>query len=281
MTRYEAIIRRHFDIVGQSGDEFVCRCKWHADGEKPNLYVNAVKGLYICHSCGMRGHLKSLGDRLPPVSGAVLRARLKPKLESVPRRLPESWLRQFAFEHDAWAERGLSPEIQRRFGLGYDPLHDVLVIPLRDETGALLGIITRRLDDRKPKYRYPRGFPIGKCLYGSWLIDNRRKVALVEGSLDAIACWDARVPALALLGSRLTRDQARLLQKLRVGHIVIMTDNDRPGQEAIQQIHDALRNTGIAVSVGVYRSYWLDKDPADLKPDRRRKMFHSAKLYPG
>jgi DNA primase len=277
--RYEALIRQHFDVSGQSGEEFIARCLWHEDGLKPNLYVNGRKGVYICYACGARGHLRSLAKELPPPSSLDLRRRLKPQPERRPQYLNESVLRQYAFDHPAWYERGLSPEAIRQFNLGYDPVDDVLIIPFRDYRNRLLGVIQRRLDDVKPKYRYPKGVPIGKHLFGAWALDGHKKVALVEGSIDAIACWDARIPALAMLGSRLTADQARLLSRLGIRHVVAMTDNDGPGKEAIPQIMEALSGKGIALSVGRYRPYWYVKDPAELKPDRRRKMYHSAALW--
>jgi DNA primase len=156
----------------------------------------------------------------------------------------------------------------------------VLTIPLRDEQKRLLGVITRRLDDQKPKYRYPKGFKIGQHLFASWLIrQHHTKVAIVEGSVDSMACWDARIAALGLLGSRLTDDQRDLLKRLGVQHVVLMLDNDKAGREGTYQVYEALKGTGIRVSVGVYRPYWQEKDPAALTPARRRKQFHSAKPW--
>lgn len=277
--RYESTIRAHFDVMGTAGDEFICRCRWHEDAGKPNLYINATKGCFLCHVCGHKGHLNSL-EKLPPMQTEDLRDRLKTLKTPVPRPVPkpEGWLRQFGLAHPAWQTR-LSDPIITKFQLGYDPMTDSLTIPFRDEYGVLYGVIQRRLDDQKPKYRYPRGIKIGRYLFGAWVVPpDQKKVALVEGSVDAMACWEARVPALGLLGSRLSDDQVRVLQRLGIRHVVTMTDADKAGQAAIPQIIEALSGTGIAVSIGVYRPYWNVKDPADLTPTRRRKIYHSAKL---
>lgn len=278
--RYEALIRKTFEVVGTSGDEFVCRCLWHDDHGKPNLYVNAKRGVYLCHACGAKGHLAKMG-RIPPPTSGDLNDRLKSlrgKNDTGGRVYSEEWLTRFAFPHDGWERRHLSPETIDLFDLGYDPMKDVLTIPVRSENGDILGVITRRLDDLKPKYLYPKGFPIGHHLFGSWLLkrDQRRVVALVEGSLDAIACWDARVPALGMLGARLTKDQRTLLQRLGVKTAVIFTDRDHAGRAAIPQVHEALEGSGIMTKVAIYRSYWTGKDPDELRPDQRRKAFHSA-----
>lgn len=273
------MIRQRFRVVGTSGNEFVCRCPFHNDQGKPNLYINGVSGLYLCHSCGAKGSLLKKGEALPATDTRHVRERLQKMTKADEREQfkPEGWLKQFDFPHDGWKHRGLSDDIIKQFGLGYDPFRNVLTVPLRNDEGRLQGVISRRLDDQKPKYLYPKGYKTGKHLFGAWLLQDQTTVALVEGSVDAMACWDARVPALALLGSRMTPDQRKVLQKKAIRKVVIMTDNDSAGQTAVVQIKDMLDGSGIAVYVGWYRSYWHNcKDPADLKPDRRRKMFHGS-----
>ena len=280
MGRYDSFIQQNFQVVERTGDEFICRCHWHDDRGKPNLYVNSTKGVYICHSCGKRGHLSQLGAT-PVSSTRGIRHRLSKMSEQQPeqRYYPESWLRQFAFPHPAWDERGFSAPTIAQFELGYDPIKDTLTIPLRNAQGAILGVIRRRLDDGRPKYLDPTGVKKGKYLYGAWQIKpHQHRVALVEGPLDAVACWDARVPALALMGARLTYDQSKVLYRLGIRHVVLMTDNDKPGRDALYQIKDMVKES-LVVSVGTYRSYWSAKDPGELNPQQRRKMFHSAKKW--
>jgi 5S rRNA maturation endonuclease (ribonuclease M5) len=278
---WDAIIERTFEVTGKSGDEFVCKCPWHDDQGKPNLYINGYKGVFLCHACGAKGHLRSLGET-PLVEVSTLREKLH-RLQTPPLKIKyysEAWLAQFAFDHPYWSTRGLSPEIVKQFGLGFDPVDNVLTIPLKDDKGRVRGVIKRRLDNEKPKYLYPSGVKIGQILFGADLVRKSkfRKVALVEGSLDAIACWDSRIPALGLLGARITHDQRLLLQSLNIHTVVTMTDNDNAGREAAAQIKESLR--GIHVLEGVYRPYWTAKDPADLKPQQRRKLYHSAGIVP-
>lgn len=282
--KYEQIIRRSFDVQGTSGQEFLCKCPWHNDKGKPNLYVHGVKGVYYCHACGARGHLRKIASQLPAASTDDVRARLKLMSEraSNQRRVySEAWLDQFMQAHPFWASRGFTAEVVERFHLGYDYQKDMLTIPVRDPRGQLLGVINRVLDDTKPKYRYPKGFPISNHLFASWEVTNQTKVAIVEGSLDAIACWSAKVPALALYGSRISEQQVRVLIRLGIEQAVIFTDNDEAGQTAIPQISEALRGTGIISKVAAYRPYWSAKDPGELRPDQIKKAFHSAKYTKG
>jgi DNA primase len=281
MARWTAEIAARFRVVGHTGSETLCWCAWH-EGSSPKLYVNENTGLYYCQRCGARGALASLTDDPPPVDLQDIRKRLKEMNVTEPLKVyPEAWLDQFDFPHDYWQNRGFSQHIVQRFQLGYDPVADCVTIPLRDSHGRILGVIRRRLDNTKPKYMFPRGFKAGKDLFGSYLVRRKHyRLALVEGPLDAIACWDARIPTLALHGSRITEDQVKLLKVLGVHTVVCMTDNDHAGREAILSIKAGL--DGVAVLIGIYRNTWFNglgrpaKDPGELSAARRRTMYLAA-----
>jgi DNA primase len=282
--RYETVIRRHFTVTSVSGDEFLAMCKWHSDTSQGHLYLNGRSGMYICFSCGQKGQLDRLGMELPPVSTDVLRGKLDALRNPRPPQkfYPEGWLAQYRIPHPYWTEvRGFEDEDVERFDLGYDPFSDRCVLPLRDMHGRVLGVTYRRLDDGRPKYLHPKGFPIGRHLYGAWLLDEQKTVAVTEGQVDAVRCWSARVPAVSMMGSRLTVDQVRVLKMCDVQHVVLMLDNDSAGIGGTLQCHDALKGSGIRVSVGWYRDYWFKdgqkvKDPDSLSPQRLRKMFHGS-----
>lgn len=143
--------------------------------------------------------------------------------------------------------------------------------------GRVLGTSYRRLDDGKPKYLHPKGFPIGRHLYGAWLLKNQSKVAITEGQIDAIRCWEARIPAVGLMRSQITADQVKVLQRCGVKHVVMLLDNDRAGTKGTLATYEMLGGSGVRLSSGWYRDYWFDvKDPDDLSPARLRKMFHSS-----
>lgn len=281
MARWTAVIEARFRVVGRSGPEILCWCKWHT-GRAPKLYVNEDNGLYYCQRCGEKGSLSALIDDLPPVDLKDIRQRLKAANQFEPvRHYPEPWLAQFDFPHPYWGQRGFSQNTVERFQLGYDPVTDCVTIPLRDSHARILGVVRRRLDDSKPKYMFPRGFKSGKDLFASYLARNHHhRLALVEGPLDAIACWDARVPALALHGARITSDQVTLLKVLGVHTVVCMTDNDYAGREAILSIKSGL--DGVMVLIGIYRNTWFNrhgkpvKDPGELSAARRRSMYLGA-----
>lgn len=283
--KYEPLIRRTFRVHSTSGDEFRCWCPFHDDTGHPNLYANGVKGFYFCHSCGARGHVQPRNSDqrcLVLTDTQYLRARIEHMKSAPPSPLQprsDGWLRQFTM-HDYWTdERGFSERIVKMFDLGYDPMAGMLTIPIRTSRGKVLGVIYRRLDGQKPKYLHPKGFKKGQDLFASWLVrkSGHQRVAVVEGPLDAVACWDAHIPAVAMHGARLSPDQAHIIRSLGVTSVVVMTDNDPAGDEAAHSVKEALR--GVQVLVGQYRTTWDVKDVAELSTSQRRRMWLSARPY--
>lgn len=314
--KWDKFIDKTFEVKGTSGDERICVCPFHDDRGKPNLYVNANRGVYICHACGERGHLSSLGKEpvveLSDVREAIKELR-KPARQDQAKLHPETWLQQYDFPHPYWEdERGFSRDTIKAFRLGYSPIEDVLTIPLRDSHGGILGVTKRVLDDSKPKYREPKRYQKGLNLFGAWKVRwlGLDRVALVEGPLDAIACWDAGVPALGLQGARLTERQSFLLRSLGVKSVVLMLDNDRAGigwpehrarpqgakkkcsvcgrprskyndehkSAGNYQVHEELEDTGVMIDVGLYRRTQA-KDPGELSSDQRTEVFEGAIGY--
>lgn len=279
---YRLMAEQSFQVISKSDKEWGCVCPWcgaGAAGSKVVFYVNVIRGWYICFKCHEKGHMNDLGA-VPNQTTSGLRERLK-VVKAPPKEqkfYPESWLKQYDMPSDYWTvQRGLSDATVARFGLGFDPFTNRATLPLRDMHGRILGVTFRNLDpDARPKYLHPKGFPVGRHLYGAWLLDGQKKVALVEGQVDAASCWQDRVPALGLMGSRVTKDQIKVLQRMGVTTVVLMLDNDNAGVRGTVQIVEDLKGSGIRVLCGWYRPYWSVKDPDSLKPDRKRKMFHSA-----
>jgi DNA primase len=277
--RFETSIRETFVVTNHSGSEFQCMCRWHADTSSGHLYVNGVSGLYLCFSCGAKGSLANLTLPRYVVGSDDVREKARKIRAGRPRQkfYPEGWLSQFDVQTDYWThDRTLPENVVQQFRLGFDPFTGHATLPLRDDKGRVLGVTHRKLDGSKPKYQHPKGFPVGGHLYGAWLLTNQRTVALVEGQVDAIRGWSHDVPALSMMGNRITRDQIRVLQRHDVRTAVLMLDRDTPGVKGVVQINESLKGSGIRVRVGWYRPYWFVKDPDGLNRTRYRKMFYSA-----
>ncbi len=281
----EAFINTSLTVRHRSGDEWQCLCPFHGD-TNPSFSVNVRLGVYICFACGAKGTMSDLAqhigmdapDRVNDEGSEIARLRaLAEKCRAAPdteRILPSNYLDRFRHEHLYWEERGFSPEIQERFELGYDPIRDHGVIPIRNYAGKLIGVIRRQLArDAYPRYLYPRGFKISQYLFGAHLARAHDRLAIVEGSLDCVACWDAGIPAVALLGSRLSNRQHNLLRKINPDFMVVMTDRDEAGRKAAKELDTLFASR---IMVPEYQAGWVGKDPADLTLSQRREMFDSA-----
>jgi len=254
--RFEEIAERWLDVVNRSSSgEWMCRCPFHGEDNTPSLQFNVNKGLWICFVCEEGGSAKRLVKKLggvysdPAISTQMLRQsldRLRLNLKgdkSVPV-LDEKYLLRFGgIPHEYWTdERGFDIATIKKWGLGYNPINDRCTIAYRNPRGQLLGVIERRLDDQFPRYLYPKGFDRTGSLFGSWFVSDgtSTKVALTEGSTDAIQCDAAGPISLAQFGNSISARQVTLLRRLGIREVVLFYDFDLGGYKAIQQAREAL-----------------------------------------
>ena len=287
--KYGAWASKNLKVLNRNGPEWACRCPFtsnHRNGDRtPSFSVNVQKGVYYCHACGESGTLQSLAVKLQtpltltaPTTGELQTriAALKEGPEPV-AAMPEAWLSQFWNGKGVkyWESRGLSYATIDAFNLGYDRSSNSATIPLRSVRGDVMGVIRRRLSPHaRPRYLYPKGFKKAEHLWGAFKAKDHERIAIVEGAVDALACWDIGIPAVAILGSRMSTHQANLIRKLGCREVVIMTDRDPAGRVAARTIREQCR--GVLVSVGTYKKAWSGKDPAELTPIQRRLMFEGS-----
>lgn len=287
MASLADVLRQTLDVRQDDGEEWLCICPFHPD-TSPSFRVNVVKGLYICYACGAKGGRSSLMTRLgisargPRTDPSKIRHRALAMRSEAPRRrskalpLPETVLTSFrAIETDYWAQRGFSPDVVEKFDLGYDITTNAATIPVRTSSGDLVAIIRRHLDPNpRLKYRYPKGFSISQHLWGAHAVETNH-VAIAEGPLDAVALWDAGVPAVALMGCRMSRFQERILKGLDLTTVTLFLDNDRAGREAADRIADRLASSFIVKRVRYPRGVGA-KDPGELDLSVRKEMYGKA-----
>ena len=129
--------------------------------------------------------------------------------------------------------------LRRRGGL-VDGFRNRIMFPIADELGRCIAFGARAIDPNdEPKYlNSPESalFHKSKALYGIHLakraIIQSRTAIVTEGYTDVIACHRAGIEnAVATLGTALTRDHARVLQRL-CDTVVILFDGDLAGQRA-------------------------------------------------
>lgn len=247
-------VEAHMTVQERNGLEYSVLCPFH-DERRASMRINVDKGVFFCHGCHAKGGMvalaKGLGVRYRYNRSEAGMYRLRNKLDLLRKGkdpemdlvLDESFLKRYAIGTRYWTDpmpkgRGLNPETVEAFDLGYDPMNDAAIIPVRNMWGELLGVTRRSLtgDKHVPKYRDPKGFKKRNHLFGSWFVAQAEShtVVLTEGPLDCIKVWQAGHPAVAVYGSYLTEHQIGMLRRLGIVTCVMMFDNDEAGIKAIK-----------------------------------------------
>ena len=266
--------------MGKNGREWSCVCPWHNDSA-PSLRVNVDIAKFYCHGCHRKGSLMTLARGHNVEVEINLLQRIKDKLtleEAATARPSEGMVRLYSHSYDYWERRGLSLDTIKLFQLGEDHgERKAATVPMRDPAdGSLIGFIRRSLSSsgKGPKYLYPSGFQKTKYLWGLWAV-TEPTVVITEGSVDALAMWDAGYQSVAILGSLMDPHQARLLDRHGVRHAIIFTDNDLAGGDALESCVDELDKVKITWSVCRYKKNW-GKDPAALTVAQRKYAVDHA-----
>ena len=292
--RYEQWVIKNLNVSSRFGDEVLVLCPFHKNSSTAACCVNIRKGLYVCYSCGAKGHITDMAKALrapltahfdaEAVGEGLQRLRAAEANTEAVRKLPEKWLDQFGWQrpHKYWTEeRKFKEETCVDWKLGYDKHSNSGIIPIRDVKGNLLGVVRRKLgklNAGEPRYLYPKGFKISWHLFGAWRIeDGDGPLCVCEGSLDAIAMTEAGYTAVALLGARLHPHQLTILTGGKFDDVVLCLDNDEAGQHASKVAAAQLVAEGFNVQVS--RKIDGKKDPASMTIMQRRIAVSGAESY--
>lgn len=253
------------------GRERSFNCPVHGD-TRPSASVNVVTGFWYCYTCGAKGKAGAdyTIDPLQLVKMVKERAHFRER-----KVKPESWLSLYDAGpvHPYWLGR-FTEAAAKQFRLGYDAERDAVTYPMRDRGGHVLGVVRRPLNGPEdgPKYVYPYGVDVGQYMF-NYSTDVRRKVCLVEGAADSIACWDAGVEAFAIYGSRMSRAQLQLLDRCGAMEVYAAFDLDQAGDDAYENIKRQIRDKTLT------RITWdkeLGKDVAELDLETRQKLLQGT-----
>jgi 5S rRNA maturation endonuclease (ribonuclease M5) len=168
--------------------------------------------------------------------------------------------------HPYLAERGITPDVARLFGVGRYAGRGIMsgriVIPIHSPQAALVAYVGRSIDGREPRYRFPAGFRKSHILFNLHRAvkePDRRTVVVVEGFFDCMKVHQAGYRSVvALMGSTLSEDQAELLRQT-FQEALLMLDGDDTGRAATRIIAARLRQ---------HLSVKLAHVPAGRQPDQ-------------
>lgn len=152
-------------------------------------------------------------------------------------------------EHPFLHERGLDPDTCKAFGIGYcnaGIMKDRIAIPIHNKDGELVAFTGRWPSDEVPdgteRYKLPAKFYKSLELYNLHRAKSlgKRYVVVVEGYWSAIRLHRAGVPAVALMGTSISPDQARLIRDSGYRYAILLLDGDEGGRKATSAILDIL-----------------------------------------
>ncbi|MBQ9521214.1 MAG: DNA primase [Oscillospiraceae bacterium] len=136
-----------------------------------------------------------------------------------------------------------------------DKFRNRLMLPVIDIRGDVVAFGSRVLDKSEPKYMNSPDTPVyskRKILYGMNLAKNTKRpnFLLCEGNLDVVTLHQAGIDnAVASMGTALTEEQARLVDRFRKKELVFCYDNDNAGEIATSRALDLLRDAGFTIRI--------------------------------
>ncbi|OQX53574.1 MAG: DNA primase [Candidatus Omnitrophica bacterium 4484_213] len=183
-----------------------------------------------------------------------------------------TYLQKRGYKQELLIKAGLI--IKREDGRELDRFINKLIFPLFNPQGRIVGFGSRRLDNQVPKYvNSPQTvlFNKSRYLYGLNFARHfiKKDVIVVEGYLDLLALVQFGIyNAVACLGTALTRQQIRVLQRY-AERCIIIYDGDRAGQEASVRELELFIEEDVPVGV-VELPRGLDPDECIRKEGKER-----------
>jgi DNA primase len=266
-------------------------CPFHQEN-RPSFGVNKETGVYNCFACGASGNLADLISFCKGISVADAVKEITKSAKTLFKQsslvinldkrkediiLSKTILKEYAYYHPYLIKRGISKETLKKFAVGYDITNRAVTFPFFDLQGNLRTIKYRKVDSKQFWY-YPGGEDKSKLLYLIHAVKGLKRVYIVEGEVDALYCWENGLPAVALSGSWMTKEQAKLLLSTGVKEVVIFTDNDSAGEKAKNRIISLLSRRRVQKFV----EYTLAvKDPNEMPKDVIRNLtLKPVPLFP-
>ena len=244
-----------------------------------------------CHSCGEGGDIFNLIGSLEGVSdfpAQIKRAsevtgftvtdteeEFKEVSKSKTRKIKNyiEYCKRFANQTDYFEKRGFSEETVKRFGLGYDPQKQWIVIPY-DEKGTYY--VTRSVTGKK--FRMAGGT---EPIYNqNALYDASKPCFICESQLDAISIMQAGGEACNAIATGGVGKVNKLIEQLKAqrptAKLILSYDNDSHGEEATTKTEKELKALNIPFLTA---SYTLDayegpkKDANELLITNREQLM--------
>lgn len=292
---------RIFDIFeGEKNgdvDAFVACCPFpnHEDKE-PSFQVERKSNhdIFFCHGCKEGG---SVIDFVARINNLTIQQAINHCCELLGIKNNSKYVKKINYQsiysilkwHDFFADRGISKEIVKKFGVGYidnianykldhnlllsdnmiGNIKDSIFYPIRDRVGRDVGYYYRPLVTKKAKYVCNSKSQI----FGLHMLTQRTPyVIAVEGHNDVLKLYSKGIKnVIGLSGTNYNYNIMRALADLSIYRLIIVPDADNGGERYRDNIirkYGTFDNCGVGVSIAWMPSFSGDpKDYVDTNKD--------------
>lgn len=253
--------RLGIEVISITGDEIKGHCPAHLErtgkeDSNPSWFINADSGVHHCFSCGFRGSVTSLIERIQGVDSlaastwlnsgernltrAFERLIAPPKKEEQVQEVTESMLSAFVDPPaDALKHRGLTLSAAQYYGLLWNSRTASWVTPMRDlVSGALIG-----WQEKAHKGRHFNNFPTGVKKSSTVFGYHKYKsgpMIVVESPLDAVRLLSVGIDGgVSTYGCSISKTQLNAIRG--ADSVIFALDNDKAGVEASKEMLEACR----------------------------------------
>lgn len=212
--------------------------------------VTFVKGTYftdsikwICDVCGYDFYgQKNEGSRLAKWVREIYKSSSNDNDEDEELKpINEEILKYFGrYANRLFCKDGINENTQWEFELGYDLMHHMITIPIRDELGSLVGIKGRlfkeQIEPWEDKYFYIYPCSKTKILYGlhksKKYIKEKNEVIVCESEKGVMQLWSMGIKhAVAIGGHKLSKAQVQKLTHLGVPIVLAFDEGAELGKD--------------------------------------------------
>ena len=232
-------------------------CPFHKEKD-PSCGVDLELDTFYCFGCEKSGRPSRYPELIKLALEYGAHAAYMPAV-SVPVEAPRVVVNRDPSSDRYLLDRGFNHDTLDKFEIGGDDY--ALYFPVKLRSGETAGVIRRVWENTETRYLNSKGFRRKFYVYGSWLCDEKKGIIVVEGPLDCVKMHQLGFTnTVALMGNKLTNEQAELLKKLST-KVTLAMDNDSPGERAMFDMSLKLLKMGCEVTALQYTT----KDPGELQ----------------
>lgn len=286
------ILGSGIDIESEVDSDYLVFCPYHNNYRTPAGEISKDRGTFFCFSCHESRSLvdfvmhvtkKSFFEATRFIESAKTEFDLNESLNKIfedkPQYTPYDELLIKRLNNQAlespravryFEGRRITKESISKFVLGYSENQDMVIIPMNDPSGTIfVGFVARSVEGKD--FKNTPGLPKSKILFNLHRAKAHDTVYVVESSFDAIRLDQCGIPAVATLGSNVSRNQIELLTK-HFNSAIIVPDNDDAGSSMSEKIIEKMGSR--AVSIGLPSRF---KDIGDMTDQDIKELTQKIK----